>query len=163
MQICITYTPVNYEIFLRCLARVKTVLYAVIFFWQTWVLLRSSNWERRTTMMRWCAWNGWKVWHLCCAYVDFLITASVHIIASLTSREVVANVYLFRVLVCYMLMQVKYYLVIALGCGLSNCGSKQRSMHSIVLTKLANQRGNKRVFQTLKHVVICLTSLVVAS
>ena len=157
------YTHVKYEIFLRCLGRVKTVLYAVTFSGRFEFLLRSSSLERRTSMMSWCAWNGWKVWHLCRAYVDFLITASVHIIVSLTSREVVANVYLFRVLVCYMLMQVKYYLVIALGCGLSNCGSKQMSMHSIVLSKLANQRVNKRVFQTLKHVVICLTSLVVAS
>ena len=159
-----TYTPVKYEKILRCLSRVKIVLNAVTFSDRfVFFLLCSSSWERRTTMMSWCAWSRWKVWHLCWVYEDFLITASVHFISSLTSREIVANAYLFRVLVCYMLMQVKYYLVIALGCGLSNCGSKQRSMHSIVLTKLTNQRGNKRVFQTLKHVVICLTSLVVAS
>ena len=84
------------------------------------------------------------------AYVDFLITASVHIIVSLTYREVVANVYHLRVLVCYMLMQVKYYLVTTLGYGLSNCGFKQRSVHSIVLTKLANQRESKRVFSNVK-------------
>ena len=81
--------------------------------------------------------------------MDFLITASAHIIVSLTSREVVANVYLLRVLVCYMMMQVRYYLVTTLGCGLSNCGSKQRSTHPIVLAKLANQRESKRVFQML--------------
>ena len=81
--------------------------------------------------------------------MDFLITASEHIIVSLTSSEVVANVYLLRVLVCYMMMQVRYYLVTTLGCGLSNYGSKQRSMHPIVLAKLANQRGSKRVFQML--------------
>ena len=34
----------------------------------------------------------------------FLIIATEHIIVSLTSREVVANVYLLHVLVCYMMM-----------------------------------------------------------
>lgn len=81
--------------------------------------------------------------------MDFLITASAHIIVSLTSREVVANVYLFRGLVCYMMMQGRYYLVTTLGCGLSNCGSKQRSTHPLVLAKLANQRESKRAFQML--------------
>ena len=69
-----------------------------------------------------------------------LITASTHIIVPLTSREVVANVYLLRVLVCYMMMQVRYYLVTIFCCALNNCGSKQRSTHPIVLAKLANQR-----------------------
>ena len=91
--------------------------------------------------------------------MDFLIIASAHNIVSLTSREVVANVYVLHVLVCYMMMQVRCYLVTTLGCRLSNCGSKQRSTHSIVLTKLANQRESKTVFQMLKHEVICLTSL----
>ena len=81
--------------------------------------------------------------------MDFLITASAHIIVSLTSREVVANVYLLRVLVCYMMMQVRYYLVTILGCVLNNCGSKQRSTHPIVLAKLANQKESKRIFQML--------------
>lgn len=71
--------------------------------------------------------------------MDSLITASEHIIVSSTSREMVANVYLLHVLVCYMMMQVKFYLVTILGCGLNNCSSKQRSTHPIVLTKLANQ------------------------
>ena len=107
------------------------------------------SWERRTTMMSWCAWRRWKVWHLCRAYEDFLITASVHIIVSLTSRELVANVYLLHVLVC-MIMQVRYYLGIILGYGLNNCTSKQRSMHPIVLTKLANHRETEIIFQMLK-------------
>ena len=68
---------------------------------------------------------------------------------SLTSREVVVNVYLLHVLVCYIIMQVKYYLVTTLGYGLINCGSKQRSTHPIVLAKLANPRESKRVFQML--------------
>lgn len=46
-----------------------------------------------------------------------LLTSSIHIMVSLTCREVIANVYLLRVLVCYMMMQLRYYLVIALGCG----------------------------------------------
>ena len=142
-----THTPVIYEIFLRCLGRVKIVLYAVAFYVRFEFLLRSSNWERRTTMMSWCVWSGWKVWHLCPAYVDFLITASAHIIVSLTSREVVANVYLLHVLVCYMMMQVRYYLVTILGCVLNNCGSKQRSTHPIVLAKLANQKRIKEFFK----------------
>ena len=79
--------------------------------------------------------------------MDFLITASAHIIVSLTSREVAANVYLLCVLVCYIMMQERYYLVSTLGCGLSNCGSKQRSTHPIVLAKLANQ--SKRSFQMI--------------
>jgi len=142
-----TYTPVNYEIILTCLGRVKTVLYAVAFYGRFEFLLRSSSWERRTTMMSWCAWSGWKVWHLCRAYVDFLIIASAHVIISLTSREVLANVYLLRGLVCYIMMQERYYLVSTLGCGLNNCGSKQRSTHPIVLAKLANQ--SKRSFQMI--------------
>ena len=85
--------------------------------------------------------------HLCRAYADFLITASEHIIVSLTYRKVVANVYLLHVLVCYMMMQMKYYLATILGCGLNNCGSKQRSTHPIVLAKLANQKRVKEFFK----------------
>ena len=58
---------------------------------------------------------------------------------SLTPIEMVANVYLLPVLVC-MMVQVKYCLVIILGCGLNNYSFKQRSTHPIVLTELANQR-----------------------
>ena len=79
--------------------------------------------------------------------MDFLITASEHIIVSLTSREAVANVYLLNVLVCYMMMQVEYYLVTILGCGLNNCGPKQRSTYPIVLAKLANQKRVKEFFK----------------
>ena len=85
-----------------------------------------------------------------------------HIIVSLTSRELMANVYLLHVLV-YMMVQVRYYLVIILGYGLSNYSFKQRSTHPIVLTELANQRERKRILQMIKHEVICLTSLVVGS
>ena len=81
--------------------------------------------------------------------MDFLIIASAHVIISLTSREVLANVYLLRGLVCYIMMQERYYLVSTLGCGLNNCGSKQRSTHPFVLAKLANQRESKRAFQML--------------
>ena len=112
-------------------------------------LLCSSSWERRTTMMSLCAWSRWKVWHLCHDYEYFLITASVHFLISLTSRELVANVYRLHVLVC-MMMQVRYYLGIILGYGLNNCSSKQRSTHPIVLTKLANHRESERIFQMLK-------------
>ena len=112
-------------------------------------LLWSSSWERRTTMMSWCVWGRWKVWHLCCAYEDFLITASVHFLISLTSRKLVVIVYLLHVLVC-MIMQGRYYWGIILGYGLNNCNSKQRSMHPIVLTKLANHGENERIFQKLK-------------
>ena len=81
--------------------------------------------------------------------MDSLITTSEHIIVSSTSREMVAIVYLLHVLVFYMMMQVKYYLVIILGCGLNNCGSKQRSTHPIVLAKLANQKESKRSSQMI--------------
>ena len=69
--------------FLRCLGRVKIVLYAVIFFWQIWVFI----------------------------------------------------------------VQFEYYLGKILGYGLNNCNSKQRSMHPIVLTKLANHRESERIFK----------------
>ena len=81
---------------------------------------------------------------------------------SLSSIKMVANAYFLPVLVC-MMVQVRYYLVIILGCGLNNCSTKQRSTHPIVLTKLANQREIKRMFQMIKHEVICLTNLVVGS
>ena len=70
---------VKYEIFLRCLGMVKTVLYAVTYSGRIEFLLCSSSWERRTTMMSWCAWSGWKVWHLCGAYEYFLVTTSAHL------------------------------------------------------------------------------------
>ena len=73
----------------------------------------------------------------------------------------VANVYLLHVLVCYMMMQVKYYLVTMLRCGLNNCGSKQRSTYPIVLAKTCQPKESKRIFQNVKHEVICLTGLVV--
>jgi hypothetical protein len=47
----------------------------------------------------------------------FLKTASVHIIVSLPFGEVVENVYLFLVLLCYMMMQWKFYQVIVLSGG----------------------------------------------
>jgi hypothetical protein len=47
----------------------------------------------------------------------FLIIASANIIVPLPFREVVENVYLFRVLQCYMLMQWKFYQVIVLSGG----------------------------------------------
>jgi hypothetical protein len=47
----------------------------------------------------------------------FLIAASAHIIVSLPFGEVVENVYLFHVLLCYMMMQWKFNEVIVLsGC-----------------------------------------------
>ena len=70
----------------------------------------------------------------------FLIIASAHIIVSLTSREMVANVYLINVLVCYIMMHARYYVVTILGCELNKRGSEQRSTHPIVLAKLANQK-----------------------
>jgi hypothetical protein len=39
----------------------------------------------------------------------FLITASAHIIVPLLFWEVVENVYLFHVLLCYMMRQCKFY------------------------------------------------------
>ena len=56
-------------------------------------------------------------------YENLLITASAHIIIPLTPREMVANVYLLHILVC-MMVQVKYCLVITLGCGLNNYSFK---------------------------------------